>query len=307
MLLKGRDMHTKNTLRTASIVATTAICTYVGTAYVSPGFAQQGTPSGQPSRGTPAAQPSNSQPPPNREPSAAPNQNQQQPGTTPQNPQNPSQVNPADVNNNNQNNQNNPNGTFTGSNNGFNGTQQGGINPNQNGQNANGQNLTQAQRLAQLRAERPFTFASPQAEARFNQSVQRLTALETRMNTANQNLLKRLGDLRTQSPDRQGAGMADLVQQMLLDQAEMQKYMVQARSIWTGNLEGIDSFGDEGLAGNGTGNGTGTGTPSNGGDATGTTNGTTGSTNGATGSPGSSTGAPANGTTGQPTNTSPPR
>lgn len=296
-------MTTSRTFSAGAIIATTAVCTYIGTAYVTPSLAQQGTRSGAPGRSTPAAQPSNSQPPANREPSAAPPA-QQQPGTQGtqnpqgqnqqgqnqpgQSPQNPSQVNPADVNNNN-----NPNGTFTGSNNGFTGTAQGGINPNQQqGVNPQGQPLTQAQRLAQLRAERPFTFASPQAEARFNQSVQRLTALETRMNTANQNLLKRLGEVRSMSPDRQNGAMAEIVQQMLLDQAEVQKYLVQARSIWTGNLEGLESFGDEGLAG-------GPGVNA-GGDAAGSPGGA------AAGNAGDSVGGtPAGGTGTQPTNTQP--
>ncbi len=83
---------------------------------------------------------------------------------------------------------------------------------------------------------RPFAFANPAYEARFNESVQRLNAMEQRMNTNNATLTKRLGEIRSMTPERQNAAMFDLVQQMLMEQAQLNQYLVQARTAWTGDL-----------------------------------------------------------------------
>lgn len=98
---------------------------------------------------------------------------------------------------------------------------------------------TAAPRLG--RYERPFVFRSPAYEHRFNDASRRLAALEARMSQSNQALLKRLGEVRTLAPDRQNAALMDLLQQFLLDQAQLQRYLVQARSAWTGELEGASS------------------------------------------------------------------
>jgi hypothetical protein len=89
------------------------------------------------------------------------------------------------------------------------------------------------------RYERPFAFQSPGVEARFVDSSRRLVAMESRMNLSNQALLKRLGEVRTMPPEKQNAALADVIQQMLLDQGQMQKYLVQARTAWTGEVEGL--------------------------------------------------------------------
>lgn len=88
-----------------------------------------------------------------------------------------------------------------------------------------------------LRYQRPFVLQNPQAEGRFTDSARRLVALEQRMARSNQDLLKRLGEVRTLTPERQSAALFDLVQQMLQDQAETHQYLVLSRSAWTGDLE----------------------------------------------------------------------
>lgn len=87
------------------------------------------------------------------------------------------------------------------------------------------------------RSERPFAFQSPTSEGRFLENSRRLMSMETRLNESNQALLKRLGELRNQPVERQTAGLADILQAVLLNQAEMHKYLVQARSAWSGEME----------------------------------------------------------------------
>lgn len=94
------------------------------------------------------------------------------------------------------------------------------------------------------RMSRPFAFANPADEARFNEGAQRLVRLEQRSERAHQELMKRLGEIRQMSPERQSAATMDLLQQMLKAQAEMQQYLVSSRSLWTGDIDapaqGID-------------------------------------------------------------------
>jgi hypothetical protein len=49
-------------------------------------------------------------------------------------------------------------------------------------------------------------------------------------------MLKRLGEIRQMSPERQSGATMELLQQMLRNQAELQQYLVQARSAWTGDV-----------------------------------------------------------------------
>ena len=89
------------------------------------------------------------------------------------------------------------------------------------------------------RYERPFAFQSPGIEGRFTENSRRLIGLEARLAASNQMLLKRLGEVRTLPIEKQNAALADVVQQMLMEQAQMQKYLVLARTAWTGDLEGM--------------------------------------------------------------------
>jgi hypothetical protein len=101
------------------------------------------------------------------------------------------------------------------------------------------------QRDARNRVPRPFAFQSPQDEARFTQSSRRLVQMERRMERSNQDLLKRLGEARQLSPERQNAAFADVLQQLLKNQAELQQYLVHARSSWTGDVDLGDVSGDD--------------------------------------------------------------
>jgi len=93
------------------------------------------------------------------------------------------------------------------------------------------------QRETRNRNPRPFVFQNPQDEARFVQSSRRLVQMEQRLERSNQDLLRRLGEARQLSADRQGAAVMDVLQQLLRNQAELQQYMVQARTSWTGDID----------------------------------------------------------------------
>jgi hypothetical protein len=86
------------------------------------------------------------------------------------------------------------------------------------------------------RWSRPFAFQNPQDESRFSQNAQRLSRLEERLATSNQTLIRRLGEIRQMSPDKQNPATMDLLQQMLQNQAELQQYLVQSRIAWSGDL-----------------------------------------------------------------------
>jgi len=170
--------------------------------------AQQGTPSqpGTPSKpakpSNPTPRPSNPLPgPQNPTPSPNPDPNPNQP-VQPNNPNNPNNPNqPADPN----------------------GVPQPPTAPDA--------------RARAARNSRPFAFQSPEMEGRFNEGSRRLMSMERRMKTSQENLLKRLGEVRQLTPERQSAATFDLIQQMLKDNADMQQYLVQSRSLWTGDLD----------------------------------------------------------------------
>lgn len=88
------------------------------------------------------------------------------------------------------------------------------------------------------RYQRPFAFQSPAYESRFMESSQRLVAMEQRLARSNQDLMKRLGDARALTGERQSAALFDVVQQMLKDQSAMNQYLVRARTAWSGDIEG---------------------------------------------------------------------
>ena len=98
------------------------------------------------------------------------------------------------------------------------------------------------------RYERPFAFQTPGIEGRFIENSRRLIGLETRLTNSNQMLLKRLGEVRALAPEKQNGALADVVQQMLIEQAQMQKYLVLARTAWSGDLEGMPAeMGEEAI------------------------------------------------------------
>ncbi len=87
------------------------------------------------------------------------------------------------------------------------------------------------------RSPRPFAFQSPDMEGRFNLSTRRLVQMEQRMQRSHEDLLKRLGEARQLSGERQTTALFDVIQQLLREQAELQRYLVQSRTAWTGDLD----------------------------------------------------------------------
>lgn len=90
--------------------------------------------------------------------------------------------------------------------------------------------------LPRARSERPFAFQTPEMEAQFRESTRRLSAMESRMQRSNEELLERLGQARALSGERQTTALFDVIQQLLRDNAEMQRYLVTSRTAWTGDL-----------------------------------------------------------------------
>ncbi|MCX5689587.1 MAG: hypothetical protein NTV94_07355 [Planctomycetota bacterium] len=84
---------------------------------------------------------------------------------------------------------------------------------------------------------RPFAFQNPTDEVRFNDASQKLVRMEQRSEQSNLLLLKRLGEIRRMSPDRQSESTMDLLQQMLKSQTDMQQYLVSSRALWTGDVD----------------------------------------------------------------------
>jgi hypothetical protein len=88
-----------------------------------------------------------------------------------------------------------------------------------------------------MRYTRPFAFQIPEGEARFNESARRLVTMEEKLDRTNQDLLRRLGEVRSMPADRQNAAILDLLQQVLLHNKSTQQYLVHARTAWAGEFE----------------------------------------------------------------------
>lgn len=82
----------------------------------------------------------------------------------------------------------------------------------------------------------PFAFRNPQDEARFTQTATQLSRLEERMSRSNEAMLKRLGEIRQMSSDRQLGVTLELMQQMLQSQSELMEYLAQSRTAWSGDI-----------------------------------------------------------------------
>lgn len=94
------------------------------------------------------------------------------------------------------------------------------------------------------RNQRPFAFQSPDMEGRFNVASRRLVQMEQRMQRSQTDVLKRLGEARQLSGERQTAALFDVLQQMLRDQADLQRYLTQSRTLWTGDIDIDDQLQD---------------------------------------------------------------
>lgn len=101
---------------------------------------------------------------------------------------------------------------------------------------------------ANARNLRSFALQSPDMEGRFNIGARRLVQMEQRMQRSQEDLLKRLGEARQLSGERQTTALFDVIQQMMKDQADLQRYLIQSRTMWTGDLdlgEGTPVEGDQ--------------------------------------------------------------
>lgn len=113
-----------------------------------------------------------------------------------------------------------------------------GIDDGAGGQNASREAAAAA--ALNARYSRPFAFQAPELESRFNESTHRLVRMEQRMERSSRDLLRRLGEVRQLSGERQHTALMDLLQQMLQEQAELQQYLVQTRTAFTGDVEMAD-------------------------------------------------------------------
>lgn len=98
--------------------------------------------------------------------------------------------------------------------------------------------LTPQQReyLVRIRATRPFTLQSAQSEAVFYGGVQHLVRDEQRFGAACEDQLRRLGEIRGMSGERQTAALLDLLQQVLITNRDLHQYLVRSRSAWSGEM-----------------------------------------------------------------------
>ena len=219
-------------------------------------FAQQPTPApAQPNQPAQPAQPQPSQTPnqptqPNTIPPERPSPNQPvQPNTATPNQQNPTQppaqpVQPGTVQpGTGQPGQ--PGNVNPGNLNPGNSAQPGTVQPS-NGilpdqlrlLDPNDPTITPEQRasLVRLRSQRPFPFQSVAHEAQFNQNAHSLLRAEQRFEKSTQDHLRRLGEVRNLAGERQNAALLDLLQQMLQDRVELQRYLADSRAMYTGDV-----------------------------------------------------------------------
>ena len=90
--------------------------------------------------------------------------------------------------------------------------------------------------LIRLRSQRPFPFQSVAHEAQFNQNAQSLLRAEQRFEKSTQDHLRRLGEVRNLNGERQNAALLDLLQQMLQDRVDLQRYLADSRAMYTGDV-----------------------------------------------------------------------
>lgn len=80
----------------------------------------------------------------------------------------------------------------------------------------------------------PFMFQSPQNQTAFEQRMQDLLRMEQQFDTRRTELLRRLGEARAMTGERRLDALADVLQQVILDQEQMQQYLIASRTTWTG-------------------------------------------------------------------------
>lgn len=160
----------------------------------------------QPRPVNPPARPLNPQPTPTSPPAHPTNP---QPNTVPQSPPDPNLTNPQNTN---------PTNT----------------NPQINPADLNNPAIVDP---ALVRNGSPFAFVAADGHSRFNENARQLVNWENTLEKNRQDLLRRLGEARQLPPEKQTAALMDLMQQVLMSQEQLQKYLVRARSTWTGDIE----------------------------------------------------------------------
>ncbi len=80
----------------------------------------------------------------------------------------------------------------------------------------------------------PFMFQSPQSQTAFNTRTQDLLRMEDQFEARRTELLRRLGEARAMTGDRKLDALADVLQRVILDQQQMQQYLIEARTTWSG-------------------------------------------------------------------------
>jgi hypothetical protein len=82
----------------------------------------------------------------------------------------------------------------------------------------------------------PFMFQSPQTQTAMNQRAQQLIRMEQQFETRRTELLRRLGEARTMTGERKLDALADVLQQVLLEQEQVNQYLIAMRTAWTGDM-----------------------------------------------------------------------
>lgn len=85
------------------------------------------------------------------------------------------------------------------------------------------------------RFKSPFAVDSNIDARDWNRRVSTLTDAERRLESANADRLRRLGEVRGMSGERQSQALVELLQDVLRDQAQMQAYFRDSRMLWSGD------------------------------------------------------------------------
>ncbi|HEX2839507.1 MAG TPA: hypothetical protein VHN77_15425 [Phycisphaerales bacterium] len=82
----------------------------------------------------------------------------------------------------------------------------------------------------------PFMFQSPQTQTAMNQRAQQLIRMEQQFEIRRTELLRRLGEARAMTGERKLDALADVLQQVLLEQEQVNQYLIAMRTAWTGDM-----------------------------------------------------------------------
>ena len=69
-----------------------------------------------------------------------------------------------------------------------------------------------------------------------NQRAQQLIRMEQQFETRRTELLRRLGEARAMTGERKLDALADVLQQVLLEQEQVNQYLIAMRTAWTGDM-----------------------------------------------------------------------